>query len=168
MRDEPRVQIIGLGSPYGADRLGWMAIDQLQAGGFPQRFPPGLLHLGSCPSPAHLPALIEPGAALLLIDALQGVPLGDIVRLSWRELAQAPLLSGSHGLGLREILPLIESLYGLPAQAVLFGIGMGDAAQAPEGLPAAALTQLERELALTLSQLHVLPCAEGGPSSRTS
>jgi hydrogenase maturation protease len=168
MRRPHRVQVIGLGSPYGADRLGWMAVDQLQAGGFQERFPPGLLHLGSCPSPAYLPALIEPDTVLLLIDALQGVPLGDIVRLSWRELAQAPLLSGSHGLGLREILPLIESLYGLPEQAILFGIGMGDAAHAPKDLPAAALTQLERELELTLSQLHVLPCAEGCPPSRSS
>ena len=154
MRHPPRVQVIGLGSPYGADRLGWMAIERLQADGFPQRFPPGLLQLGSCPSPAHLPALIEPGAALLLIDALQGQPLGDVTWLSWQDVAQAPLISGSHGLGLREILPLIEVLYSRPERITLLGIGVGDGFAEPlDELPSGLFPRLEQEIMEAVTSL---------------
>ena len=146
-REEPGVQVIGLGSPHGADRLGWLAIEGLRERGFATTFPPGQVQLQGCPSPAHLPALIRPGAALLLIDALQGRPLGEVLRLSWQELRQAPLLSGSHGLGLREMLPLIETLYDLPEPVLLFGIGMGEGAAIPlDGLPADLLPRLEQEL----------------------
>jgi hypothetical protein len=147
MQDEPRVQIIGLGSPHGIDRLGWMAIEQLRQSGFAESFPPGVLGLQDCPSPAQLPALIRPGADLLLIDALQGLPLGEVLCLSWQDLRAAPLMSGSHGLGLREMLPLIELLYGPPQQTTILGIGMGDAqAAAPPALPAGVLPRLQREI----------------------
>ena len=142
-----RIQIIGLGSPYGADRLGWLVIEHLEANHFSASFPPGRLQLQSCPSPAHLPALIQPGTAVLLIDALQDRPLGEIQRLSWQDLRQAPLISGSHGLGLREILPLIEVLYSRPEPITLLGIGVGDInAGLPDGFAAGVLSRLEQEL----------------------
>jgi hydrogenase maturation protease len=147
MPGEPRVQVIGIGSPYGADRLGWLAIEQLEANRFSAAFPPGMVQLQSCPSPAQLPALLQPGTAVLLIDALQDRPLGEIQRLSWQDLRQAPLISGSHGLGLREILPLIEVLYSSPERITLLGIGVGDIqAGLPDGLPAGVLSRLEQEL----------------------
>ncbi len=147
MPDEPRVQVIGIGSPYGADRLGWLAIEHLEANRFCATFPPGMVQLQSCPSPAQLPALIQPGTAVLLIDALQGRPLGEIQRLSWQELVQAPLISGSHGLGLREILPLIEVLYSRPEPITLLGIGVGDGFAEPlDELPSGLFSRLEQEI----------------------
>ncbi|MCA1805170.1 MAG: hypothetical protein LC646_07505 [Xanthomonadaceae bacterium] len=147
MSGEPRVQVIGIGSPYGADRLGWLAIEQLEANRFSAAFPPGMVQLQSCPSPAQLPALLQPGTAVLLIDALQGRPPGEIQRLSWQELAQAPLMSGSHGLGLREILPLIEVLYSRPERITLLGIGVGDGFVEPlDELPSGLFSRLEQNI----------------------
>ena len=147
MADAPGVQVVGLGSAHGADRLGWLAIEALRRHGFPARFPPGRLALDTCPSPAQLPGLIRPGAGLLLIDALEGRPLGELLRISWADLQQAAPLSGSHGLGLREMLPLIETLYGPPGPLPLLGIGMGARATEPlDGLPVGLLPQLEEEL----------------------
>ncbi|HSJ47918.1 MAG TPA: hypothetical protein VLA26_03645, partial [Gammaproteobacteria bacterium] len=101
----------------------------------------------ACPSPAQLPALIQPDTAVLLIDALQGRSLGEIQRLSWRELAQAPLFSGSHGLGLREILPLMEVLYSRPEPITLLGIGVGNGFAEPLGaLPRDLFSRLEQEI----------------------
>lgn len=147
MRGEPRVQVIGIGSPYGADRLGWLVIEHLEANHFCAAFPPGRLQLQACPSPAQLPALIRPGTAVLLIDALQGRPCGEIQWLSWQQLEQAPLLSGSHGLGLREILPLIEVLYSRPEAITLLGIGVGDGFAEPlDELPGGLCSRLEQEI----------------------
>ncbi len=147
MPGESRVQVIGLGSPHGADRLGWLVVEQLEAKHFCTTFPPGRLQLQACPSPAQLPALIQPGTAVLLIDALQGRPFGEIQWLSWQELERAPLLSGSHGLGLREILPLIEILYRRPEPITLLGIGVGDGFAEPlDALPDGFCSRLEQEI----------------------
>jgi hydrogenase maturation protease len=147
MPGEPRVQVIGIGSPYGADRLGWLVVEQLEAKHFCAAFPPGRLQLQACPSPAQLPTLIQSGTAVLLIDALRGRPFGEIQWLSWQELEQAPLLSGSHGLGLREILPLIEVLYSRPEAITLLGIGVGDGFAEPlDALPGDLYSRLEQEI----------------------
>ncbi len=147
MPGEPRVQVIGIGSPYGADRIGWLAIEHLEASHFCAAFPPGRLQLQSCPSPAQLPALIRPDTAVLLIDALQGRSLGEMQWLCWQQLEQAPLISGSHGLGLREILPLIEVLYSRPEAITLLGIGVGDGFTEPlDELPGGLCSRLEQEI----------------------
>ncbi|HSJ47693.1 MAG TPA: hypothetical protein VLA26_02495 [Gammaproteobacteria bacterium] len=147
MPGEARVQVIGIGSPYGADRIGWLAIEHLEANHFCAAFPPGRLQLQACPSPAQLPALIQPDTAVLLIDALQGRSLGEIQRLSWQQLEQAPLISGSHGLGLREILPLIEVLYSRPEPITLLGIGVGDGFAEPlDELPGGLCSRLEQQI----------------------
>lgn len=36
-----RVCVIGIGSPFGDDRIGWAAIEALKASGILKQFPPG-------------------------------------------------------------------------------------------------------------------------------
>ena len=140
----PTTQIIALGSPHGADRLGWAAIEHLQQNRFTERFPAGALQLHTCPSPAQLPAMIIPGARLVLIDALGGIEAGVILQLSIAQLKQENRYASSHGLTLSTMLPLIEQLYGVMTGTVIIGIGMGDGAVST--LPDAAWGMLEKQL----------------------
>ena len=71
------IRVIGLGSPFGDDRVGWRVIRLLN---------------GRLPGPVDLVALDRPGSTLInwmqgvehlvLIDAVRsGAPPGDMIRL---------------------------------------------------------------------------------------
>jgi hydrogenase maturation protease len=114
------IRVIGLGSPFGDDRVGWRVIELL-----------GTL----LPTQIDCVALDRPGAALInwmqgvdhlvLIDALKsGAPPGSIVTLTTEDLkTENPRLSG-HMLALSDTLRLAETLGHLPARIDVYGIEM--------------------------------------------
>jgi hydrogenase maturation protease len=123
------VLVLGIGSPFGGDRLGWEAIDGLIELGLTGQFPGHLLVLEKSDRPGTL-LLERMGGfdSVILIDALTGGDEPGRVRcLSLDEFdRQASLLSG-HGLGVAEALALGEVLGGLPPRLLLLAIEMGTA-----------------------------------------
>ncbi|MGE0082081.1 MAG: hydrogenase maturation protease [Thiohalomonadaceae bacterium] len=111
--------VLGVGSPFGADRLGWLAVEALAP------------HLGDI---ADLQATDRPGARLLalmrgrqcvvIIDALWGVAPGSVHFLRREQLA-ASSLPAVHGFGVADALALADALSELPPRVVLVGIGAG-------------------------------------------
>lgn len=138
----PPIRVLGIGSPFGADRAGWIAIDRLEAAGLPARFPE-----------VHFERLDRPGAALLshlagargvvLIDALAGGEPGRSRELTLPELAHHCGAS-SHGFGVADALALAEALGEGPAQLRLFGIEVGGA-DAADGFDFGPLVALVTE-----------------------
>ncbi|GEM_PF-1509516 len=103
------VRIIGLGSPQGADRAGWIAVETLRDAGFHRRFPAGTLSLALCAGPHELPALLEGCRLAILFDALRSP--GDRIRLfDESALAASALHCSVHALGLKETLELVHTL----------------------------------------------------------
>lgn len=129
------IRILGIGSPFGADRVGWQVIDDLAlrlsgAGCYP------------CDGIA-LQRLDRPGAALvglladarqvILIDAMQGgFPFATVKELTNEALLQDNRLISSHGFGLAEALQLAKSLKLLPSGTTLFGIEIGAVDRVPD------------------------------------
>ena len=144
----PIIQIIALGSPFGADRLAWHALEQLQQSGFAERYLPGQIQLQACPSPAQLPAMVIPGTKLVLIDALEGMEQGEIQQLTLAQLEQEQDYASSHGLTLATVLPLMEQLYGGVENTTIIGIAMGNATVSR--LSDQAWEQLEQQLERTV------------------
>ena len=115
-------RIIGIGSPFGADRLGWQAIDLLAGASLPA---------------TELLKLDRPGSELIrylagvdevvIIDAVQsgGCRPGTVLALARSDLACLPALNSSHGFGVAEALALAERLDALPARIRLLGIEAG-------------------------------------------
>ncbi|MCG7927952.1 MAG: hydrogenase maturation protease [Candidatus Thiodiazotropha taylori] len=133
------IRIIGVGSPFGADRAGWMAIDHLQG-----------CQLEDC----ELIKLDRPGSGLLsylrdadqvvLIDALKSAgKAGDVAQLSRDEIAQCQALTSCHGFGVAEALALADQLGELPRQVSLLGIHIGDD---QNGVPALDVVSLEQRI----------------------
>ncbi|MCG7873367.1 MAG: hydrogenase maturation protease [Candidatus Thiodiazotropha lotti] len=131
------IRIIGVGSPFGADRVGWLAIDHLQG-----------CQLEDC----ELIKLDRPGSGLLnylrdadwvvLIDALKSTGrAGDVAQISRDKLAQCQALTSCHGFGVAEALALADQLGELPRQVLLLGIHVGDDQERPPALDVVSLEQ---------------------------
>ncbi len=118
-----RVVIVGVGSPFGDDRAGWVAADMLSESPAVTRAP-GAVHVAHCETPATL-LLQDYGAAeaLVVIDAVaSGAPPGTVQRLSGAELGQTVAPWSSHGLRIVDALALGQAMHALPPQVLLYGV----------------------------------------------
>jgi hydrogenase maturation protease len=119
------VRIVGIGSAAGCDAIGWEACARLLASDWTSRYPDGLLDVSCSPTPAQLPAMLGGTRVLILIDALLDCSApGSLHELTMDQLAAGPQAS-SHGVGVGEVLALINTLYGDALQVVVLGISTG-------------------------------------------
>lgn len=116
-------QVICLGSFQGSDRLGWGIAAALERRVEEQGIAD--IHVRVCATPAQLPGLLTDTTALLVIDALAGVPSGTVQIVTTENLQRAGSLS-SHGVDLVMALDLARALGDLPARVGIVGIGVGD------------------------------------------
>ncbi|MGB5570350.1 MAG: hydrogenase maturation protease [Sedimenticolaceae bacterium] len=131
------IRIIGIGSPFGDDRVGWRVVELLR---------------DRLPAEVDLVALDRPGAALInwmegvhwliLIDALSsGAAPGSLIRIDPGNLEHESRLS-SHDLALSGTLRLAKSLGCLPSRIDIYGIELGDC-QATTLSDASALSAIQ-------------------------
>ena len=115
-------RVIGIGSPFGADQLGWLALDVLR-----QRLPMlSSVELLPCRFPAELPNLLTGCSRAILLDALQGgFTPGSLQRFALAELPQSGLGVSSHGMDVAAALQLAKVLGSLPQRLIVLGIEVG-------------------------------------------
>ncbi len=118
------IRIIGIGSPFGDDQIGWEAIEAIRRSGLLECFPQGLVNVQTCDRPASgLLMLMEGAAHVILIDAMRsGAAPGTIRRLQDKEIEMEAALLSSHGFGVAESLALGRTLGMLPVRLVLYGV----------------------------------------------
>lgn len=118
-----RVKIIGVGSPFGDDRLGWLAAQSLQT----------MAGTQSASGQLQITALDRPGAALIsewqgadaviLIDAVRsGATPGTLHCFAPDRLDTGTAATSSHGLGIAAALELAQTLDEIPDRLYLYGI----------------------------------------------
>ena len=120
--------IIGIGSPYGADQLGWQVVDQLksQQAVLSKRN----IRLETCDRPGTLLLDYMKGVQkAILIDAIEGGMPGNLRTVDKQELLNQATPHSSHQLGVAEAILLGEKLHLLPQAMVLLGVETGDAAE---------------------------------------
>jgi hydrogenase maturation protease len=135
------IRILGVGSPFGADRLAWQAIDHLAG-----------LDLKGC----ELTKLDRPGSQLLtylqgvervvIIDAVR-LPdnPGSVITIDLETLHQLEYLTSSHGFGVAEAIALAGQLGQLPSKFHILGIQTGEDATRLPDIDLAALERMVRE-----------------------
>lgn len=121
------VRIVGIGSPFGDDRIGFEAVEAIGASDLAQRFPYLAITTTRCDRPgSRLVAMLEGADVAIVVDAMRSGAMPGTIRC-WDadEIAtSAPLLS-SHGLGVAEALALGRALDALPPRAIVCGIEIG-------------------------------------------
>ncbi|MGD8909985.1 MAG: hydrogenase maturation protease [Chromatiales bacterium] len=135
-------RILGVGSPFGADRLAWEAIDHLAGMG-----------MDNC----ELLKLDRPGSGLLayftgvdsliLLDAvvLDTTP-GGVSLLDGVQLRRLDSCTSSHGFGVVQAIDLAEKLGQLPERLQIVGIHTGADLSTPPVLDTEALEALIGDL----------------------
>ncbi|MDX5333903.1 MAG: hypothetical protein LPK58_07630 [Gammaproteobacteria bacterium] len=125
-----RLTLVGIGSPFGADTLGWAAARHLATALAGRASIDLETHLTGNPA-AELPTLLAPASHALLLDALapdsdpdRGIHAVRAITLD--ELAHWQDTS-SHGIGVGTTLRLMDTLGTLPACWALIGIPVGRA-----------------------------------------
>ncbi len=157
-----RIFVVGIGSPFGDDRAGWVAADMLSASPTVTRAP-GAVYVSHCETPASL-LLQDYGAAeaLVVIDAVtSGAPPGTVQRLCGAELGRTSAPLSSHGLHIADALALGQAMHALPPQVLLYGVEM-ESEERSETLSesvAQALPALVRRIEDDLTDLLRTPAA---------
>ncbi|MGE5242551.1 MAG: hydrogenase maturation protease [Bacteroidota bacterium] len=169
-----KVLILGIGSPFGDDCLGWVAVEALQRSAA----------LAATAGSIAFAALDRPGAMLLahwrnadnvlLIDAIRsGAVPGALHCPGSGDIAAAGLPASSHGFGVVAALDLGRALGELPGGVFLYGIEMDPAHVGPSLSPAvqAALPVLVARVEMRTLQLlanvaafAALPHNDRGPN----
>jgi hydrogenase maturation protease len=145
-------RVLGIGSPFGDDRVGWAVIDALRGSGALTRARasatcydrPGLRLVEALTGAEHA----------ILVDAMRsGAPPGSIRRLAAEDLTVASGLLSAHGFGVAEAVALARALGALPRRLTVIGIEIADPQPGADlsapvrAAVAAAAAQIERELA---------------------
>lgn len=121
------IRIIGIGSPFGDDRLGWDVIERLREN---KNLMPWLetLHLETCDRPGlHLLNLIRGAEVVVLIDAVKsGAPLGSLHCLQNGEIEQVYPTMSTHNIGIGYALKLARELNELPKKLYFYGIEINE------------------------------------------
>lgn len=124
------IRILGIGSPFGDDRIGWEAAQRLAG-----KFDPARVSVSAHDRPGvQLIALMRGAATVVLLDAVKsGAAPGTLHRLEGEAVQDAAAQhASSHGFGISEALQLAQQLGELPPRVILLGMEVGVAERADE------------------------------------
>lgn len=136
------IRVIGIGSPFGNDTLGWRAIASLRQQVGTDLLPLAEIELLTADRPGlSLLHLLEGARYVILIDAiLDRARHGRILRVDTHQcLLQTDQIS-SHTLGVVSALVLANKLGMLPEKISMIGLGINEVEATP--IPDEAITEL--------------------------
>ncbi len=140
--------VLGVGSPQGADRLGWQLVERLRG-----RVSDDAVRLVASdrPGPALL-GLLEGVDGAIIVDAVVGdCEVGTVVRLDASALADDGRAFSSHELGVAQAISLGRSLGQLPPRLWLLGLCVDEQQVTTPG--EVAMGRLEKAVLGLLSEL---------------
>jgi len=163
-----RVCVVGIGSPNGDDRLGWLIAAALAHSAAMAELRRYGVEVSRCRHPAvDLLERIRHADLAILIDALRSTaPPGTLYRLEDDEILSSSDIHSSHGLGVASMLALGRALGELPKRLVLYGIAAGG--NTPDPDQSALAQRVLAELITKIRRDARVPGLDCVPSTRAS
>ena len=149
------VRIVGIGSPFGDDQIGWAVIETLTESGMLDRFLPGRVDAICCGHEAGLLTQVATVRKAIVIDAMRSSsPVGSVHKIAIEDVLPESSLLSSHRIGIAQAISLGRALSMLPPTLILYGIEIRDTAS-DEIHPdvRAAIAQVLHAIALDLATL---------------
>jgi hydrogenase maturation protease len=121
------VIVIGVGSPFGVDRLGWDIIHLLNERDDLRELIDDKLTLLTSDRPGTKLIEIMKGAdKAIIIDIIQsGMEPGSVVHLNEDDVQNAPQQVSVHGFGVADVIMLGDKMGDLPPHLSIIGLEMG-------------------------------------------
>ena len=117
------VRIIGVGSPFGDDWLGWELAERLRASEALADWSDRVsVSLHDLPGAALLQAWSGADLVILLDAVRSGAEPGTVHRFDTAQLSAAPRALSTHGFGVADAVMLAASLDALPGALLFFGV----------------------------------------------
>lgn len=134
MSRSQRVRVVGIGSPNGDDRLGWLVAAALTHSADMAELRRYGVEVSRCRHPAvDLLDRVRYADLAILIDAVRSAaPPGTLYRLEDDEILSSSDIYSSHGLGVASMLALGRALGELPKRLVLYGVAAGENTPDPD------------------------------------
>jgi len=151
-----RIKILGIGSPFGGDVVGWNAAQALERylNQYPEIMTQVQIECHDRPG-YRLIELMNDADVVFLLDAVQSNnKAGTLHRLMDHEIYDLKNLLSTHDLGLAQTLQLAEALNAMPEKVILYGIEMD--IQAESEMTSLAID----ELCIQITQEVILICNE--------
>ena len=128
-----KIKVIGIGSPYGNDSIGWQVIENLKQQHTLSTLLPERVELIETDRPGiNLVQLWQGADFVILIDAiLDRHNQGEVRCLSKEELITAHHSVSTHELDVASAIALAEKLNVLPEKLLIIGLGIDDAQEDP-------------------------------------
>lgn len=154
-----RINVLGIGSPYGDDQAGWKVVDLLKQNIVipPNISPYVLIECHDRPG-IRLIELMSKTDTVFLIDAIKtNKPLGTIHRFKKEDILEPKNQFSSHHIGVLQALQIAEALNLLPNKILFYGIEIDTIILEPHLSPAVilAVAQLAAQLKIEIEALFV-------------
>ncbi len=122
------LHVLGIGSPFGDDQLGWEVLRLLQQRTRLSHYIPQQLCLTCCDRPGmHLLELMRHAKNVFLIDAVKtGSSIGTLHSFENEEIEEIRGALSTHAIGVADVIKMGSILHNLPQQVILYGIEIGD------------------------------------------
>ncbi len=121
------ILVAGIGSPFGADQLGWQVVDELQKSADADAALQHCAFIKLDRPGAGLVEALQGYERVVLIDAVQaGEPRGTSIRLDAEQISEHAAGLSSHSFGVAEAVALARAMGQLPAGLVLLGLDAGE------------------------------------------
>ena len=123
-----QLRVLGIGSPFGDDQLGWDVVKLLQQRSVLEPFIPKELQLMCCDRPGmYLLELMRDAKCVFLIDAVKtGAAVGTLHCFQNEEISALNSKLSTHAIGLADAITMGAILQELPEKITLYGIEVGD------------------------------------------
>jgi len=123
------VRVIGIGSPFGLDCIGWDLIAALEQSEKLQTYLDKQLMLVSLDRPGvNLLRYLEGADCVFIVDAVidDNLVIGEVKSYSIDEIKSVELLQSAHSFGVQEVLSLAQSLGKIPQNIKILGVSVGE------------------------------------------
>lgn len=119
-----RVRVIGIGSPFADDQIGWRVAELLRQSATLHDYIDQQIEIVQTDRPgARLLQQMNGADSVILIDAmLQPQAAGEIQKLTVEETVRNTALVSSHGFGVQQALALGQAISELPKDVLVIGI----------------------------------------------
>lgn len=123
-----RILVLGIGSPFGADTIGWQVIDHLERSAVSDDYLRNHVDLRREDRPGlYLLELISGYRQVILVDAVvSGAAAGTIHHLQMQDMLRERAVLSTHLAGVADALSLGAVIDMLPEKLELFGLEIGE------------------------------------------